>query len=772
NAPISQTSGRKSTGVNRLWSLWPLLLPLLLFIPGLIDFPYPSSAAAYSDVTISHYPNAIFLKRAVSEWGLVPLWSPTILSGYPFAANPLSGLWYPPGWLALLFPLPLGFNLLVMLHLLWGGVGMYRLLRTEKISHRAALFGALAFESLPKLFAHYGAGHLSLLYAVPWTPWLLLGKGVRCQVSGVRYQVSGNRKQGVLRIGLQPGVILALIFLADPRWVPFATLLWIAYVYAYRHYDGQKKQKESYRHSPFAIHHSPFIIHHSPFTIHHSSFIIHHSSFIIHHSIVALLLAVPLLLPLLEYVRISTRSGLASADVFLHSLPPARLMGLLCPDFGGYHEWMLYPGGVALVLVVVALLASKKRGRVYFWVGAFALSLLYSLGSHLPLLPKLAQLPGLNLMRVPARALFLAGMAGAVLAAYGLDVLPSTNRSDSASTRVRLVLTALTAFAVLLAVAARVLTGAWTLNLVWGAGAILLASLGVVTRIRERLPASIWYIIIFGLAIFDWGAVNASVLSFHARDVVISEKESVAQYLSAQPGMFRVYSPSYSLPQHTAARYGLELADGVDPLQLAAYAGFMDAATGVPRDGYGVTLPPFADGQPQRDNAAYRPDAALLGLLNVRYVVSEYDLAVDGLLLRKQFGETRVYENLLDVGRIVNPTPVKRIGNPLAYPTLAQNANIIDWTPNKITVEADGPGLLVLSEMAYPGWRVRVDGEAAELETVEGILRGVRLPPGEHRVVFVYRSLSVYLGLLGFIFGIVLLVCDGRRRKGRETERG
>ena len=62
------------------WSLWPLLLPFLFFIPGLNGFPYPSAEAPFSDIAISHYPNAVFLKRAITEWGAIPMWSPTILS--------------------------------------------------------------------------------------------------------------------------------------------------------------------------------------------------------------------------------------------------------------------------------------------------------------------------------------------------------------------------------------------------------------------------------------------------------------------------------------------------------------------------------------------------------------------------------------------------------------------------------------------------------------------------------------------------------------------
>src|SRR5512146_1150158 len=101
------------------------LLPILVLLPHLAEFPF-QPGATFSDLVVSHYPNALFLKRALLTWKTIPLWSPAILSGYPFAANPLSGLFYPPGWLALLFPLPLGFNLILVVHLIWGGAGMYR----------------------------------------------------------------------------------------------------------------------------------------------------------------------------------------------------------------------------------------------------------------------------------------------------------------------------------------------------------------------------------------------------------------------------------------------------------------------------------------------------------------------------------------------------------------------------------------------------------------------------------------------------------------------
>ena len=107
------------------------MVPILILLPGLLGFPYPPQAEAYSDISVSHYPNALFLRKSIFQEHTIPLWSPTILSGYPFNANPLSGLWYPPGWLAIVLPIPLAFNVGIALHLLWAGIGMYLLLRVR-----------------------------------------------------------------------------------------------------------------------------------------------------------------------------------------------------------------------------------------------------------------------------------------------------------------------------------------------------------------------------------------------------------------------------------------------------------------------------------------------------------------------------------------------------------------------------------------------------------------------------------------------------------------
>jgi uncharacterized membrane protein YfhO len=75
-------------------------------------------------------------------------------------------------------------------------------------------------------------------------------------------------------------------------------------------------------------------------------------------------------------------------------------------------------------------------------------------------------------------------------------------------------------------------------------------------------------------------------------------------------------------------------------------------------------------------------------------------------------------------------------------------AHVTQYQPDRIEVElrSPGEGLLVLSEIVYPGWRAMVDGQERPVQQVSGILRGVAIAGGEHRVVASYDPPSVRWG--------------------------
>jgi uncharacterized membrane protein YfhO len=202
---------------------------------------------------------------------------------------------------------------------------------------------------------------------------------------------------------------------------------------------------------------------------------------------------------------------------------------------------------------------------------------------------------------------------------------------------------------------------------------------------------------------------------------------------------FRVYSPSYSIPQQTAAYNRLSLADGVDPIQLSSYRDFMVRASGVPSPGYSVSIPPFATGEPKTDNQAYSPDPYLLGMLNVRFMASEFPIQKEGFRFVKRYGTTYLYHNQYERPRVwlqSSSTDAVAQGNPVLYMTQA----------NQISLVAKGPGLAVVSISYYPGWKLTVDGVKTDPVLVEGVLIGARLSAGNHEILLKFSPDSFYLG--------------------------
>jgi hypothetical protein len=87
--------------------------------------------------------------------------------------------------------------------------------------------------------------------------------------------------------------------------------------------------------------------------------------------------------------------------------------------------------------------------------------------------------------------------------------------------------------------------------------------------------------------------------------------------------------------------------------------------------------------------------------------------------------------------------------------------------PGRVEVEASAPegGWLLLADTWYPGWRATVDGVDVEVYRADFLFRAVRLPPGEHRVVFRYAPSSFYAGSAVSALAWVLLIVRAVARR-------
>ena len=101
---------------------------------------------------------------------------------------------------------------------------------------------------------------------------------------------------------------------------------------------------------------------------------------------------------------------------------------------------------------------------------------------------------------------------------------------------------------------------------------------------------------------------------------------------------------------------------------------------------------------------------------------------------------------------------------------------ITSYQPNelKYDVKSDKGGVVVFSEVYYPGWTATVDGKAVEVGRVNYILRAINVAPGSHKVVLTFRPATVdatetvaYVGYALLLLTLLLLVY--REYKKRKT---
>jgi hypothetical protein len=681
-------------------------------------------AGAFSDLLISHWPNAEYLRLSLSEWGQLPLWNSTILSGAPFAADPLAGLWYLPNWLAVVLHPAAAFNLLIWMHLAWASIGTWRLARSLGASNHASLIAGLAFGASPKLVGHAGLGHVSLIFAVSWTPWVL-----QSMAAAVNLRSASAWRR--LRSAALAGSSTGLVFLADPRWYPPILALSAAFLMwrlAHRQtIDGGKPNgNEGAQGSaaPSAELQALSRAELRPI----SGRLLGSLAVGIASSLGT---AAVLALPLVEFVGLSTRLRIEAAEATVLSLPLGRLSGVLGPEVAAWPEWQLYPGMAVLLLAVLGA-TGRAPGR-WFWSATAIVSLLVSLGDSTPLYGVLrVVLPGFSQLRVPPRALFVTGFSLSMLAASGFD------RIDRRRIRVAgsVVITAATVLGIAAWLEApadeRALRVApWILSVAFSAIAVLWAN----TARGKRLVVG-WGLII----LLDLGLVNLTTLE--ARQIESSPSAEIASDLVKSHQ--RVFSPSYSVPQPSAAESGLELADGVNPLQLAAYRDHMVEATSLDATSYSVTLPPFPGGDIRAD-WGFDPDADRLGILGVSLLVSAYPIDDEEFEFLQVADGLYYYRN-----------PMARPRSWIESPGGTRPVQEFLWSPNNIRIRTQEAGRLILSELAYPGWIATIDGHQVEIETYRGILRSIELPPGAHRVELAFRPASVFAGMI--ISALTLLV--------------
>ncbi|MDQ7027363.1 MAG: YfhO family protein [Anaerolineae bacterium] len=355
------------------------------------------------------------VRNAAFRAGELPLWTPNIFMGAPLLANPQLGTFYPPNWLMIPFRAPDAIRYSILIHIIWAATGAFVLFRQTIIKSLVpSLLAASVFALSGYLGAH--AEQINQLQGLSWMPWLFY----------FFYQaMTGQRRTlwtGLLAVGL------ALQIFSGHTQTVFITGVGLG-IFAVAYGVGE------HGNAPLQKFHSMGI---ALITL-------------LLASIVALLLAIPQILPTLELTGMSNRGGgFTAQQATAFSLPPTYLGRALLPSYDGqlFGEYIGYIGVIALGLALVGSITPiniipsqlvgehgnapnsnhSKHTRI-IWIGIAIVGLTFAIGRFNPFYWQIASLPGFNLFRVPARWLSLFVLAMSMLSGIGLHMI-LTQRID------------------------------------------------------------------------------------------------------------------------------------------------------------------------------------------------------------------------------------------------------------------------------------------------------------------------------------------------------
>lgn len=527
-----------------------------------------------------------------------------------------------------------------------------------------------------------------------------------------------------------------------------------------------------------------------------------------------LMLAAPLLLLFLQYESLSFNAHKPELERGADADSGWELLHWFVPWFPGAAEpprnWV---GAAVAVSALVALSGRRETKRLHAWLflvlGSLVLAKIYDPG----LFGWIGDLPVAGLVVYPVYAAPVASFAFAVLAGIGLHVLWARDL------RVRRFLLLLGAAATVLLVALgtddRLRVIVEDRQTVWLRGALFaalaVAAVVLSSVLSRRWPAALLagviVIELFWLAPFTMYAKRADPYVAPGWMPLVR---------AAQDGLphSRVFATDGKLHPNTAGALALQDIRVLDAMYVERYFRYLQ--TFIQPDVFDRFTGWETNTTPLKDNPMF--DA-----LAVRVVLSERDLSnVPGLRLLGRDLDTRVYEKtnayprawivhevhraqdedaaftfLKARARKSDGAYLVRSFDPRREAVVEQAGDRTDpalralqdggpackarprddqvtierYSGDSVTllVDAACPGLLVLPDTYFPGWKATVNGEARTIYATDGAFRGVAVPDGASRVQFRYEprafSVGIAIAVVGLLtFLVVWLVAVRRRR--------
>lgn len=730
-------------------------------LTGTINFVLPPDTSEFL------YPLEYRIAAAMKS-GTLPLWNPYSFGGYPLVGYPQYGLLYPVNWIFWLWPYGgpaysvVGYAWKFVFHVALGGFGMFYLCRAVGLRFAAALLGGVAYMLLPNTLAFAVWGNAQPAFA--WWPFVIawLIRAEEKPESRIGYSVLAALGVGVDILAAPSQPAIQLIFLVACLFLYFtAHDIW-------RNGNrGPKLKLIGQRLVRYAA-----------------------------IGVASIGIAAVTLLPVVEFqshaLRFLGAQGVVSglqrmsyAAFTAERFDLGQLAGFLDPARSGSGAGNNYLGPVLLLLIpAIAGRAWRRSPLFLFFAGVSVFAALYSFGLVFPRLFYL--IPGLNMIREPARYMSVLGFGGAVVAAYGMDILtPGRGPLSTGDAAGRAWLWG----GLLLGVALIVATGLLPVIppfLLSTAGAIALGLLaGRCFPVAGHLVGCVLIVLCclsFRTIEFPYQqtaqfSVDNELESSKALSPWIQQGEApdrVMFFLSGvlrdgpgpNPGLtdflglhgifgfgnpvlrpaLHTYGSAYDSPNawlYLNLRYFVADAAGEAAL-MEKFPGLLRRAGG-PTE---ILIPDLAE------STWVRREAFVVLETQVKpsggWVVADYDVvsSPDPRTLTDEwtFGEAVQLANPLGKALLAQ-APDNLVARPNA-PAVAATVTWLRSSYNSLSLEVTSaePGLLVLPEWDFPGWRATVNGVSTPILQANGYLRALVVPRGTSSVEMRYRPNSFLAG--------------------------
>lgn len=688
------------------------------------------------DTIDTHGPDLDFLSTDLAH-GRFSLWNPYDKGGYPVFCDPVFDRYYPLNWPFATWGAVFGtgwwlVQLKVLAHHVVAATMLHAFVRSRGMSIRAAMVSAIGLVASAPLLVHKAS---NILWPIVWVPlvWMAIDWAL-AKPSARRGILVGGALLLPLTAGSPPGMVYATLLI-----LPYAGLRFVQCIRA----------KPDWKQLAWTLGAALGI---------------------------TMLVVAVTVIPTSELVALGSRDRLGTGRGFAlgGAIPlPAAIRGVFARGAGPFE---IYCGAALALLAVLGVVLRPRADRdaplVLF--ATAVLGVILVAGTTALVLPVLVDhVPPFAMLRVPGRYKLLTAWGLAAGAAYGITAIEQSwdRRRAWITIGVSIVIVS-----VCVAISGQPATvkdhAAW-----WSIVAIVIPAALIVTRHRYALSA-LALVVLFDAPLFTFVEPGAPVAA-EARQTHDHDAEILAK-LDGVRDQWRIYD-EFVLGERAGAR--LQIRDfrgypAVDPISLHRYTDVLDFAKRDPRIltdfnvRYVLSRPHFRYGTtarfPRLPAPGFTVDASVGWLYEADHpaplvawygaVIVAHDHVLEAVRATQEPDGSRLHavvETELPPG-----TPGFHEGTLESY------------EPDAIRFSIDAPtdGLVVLNEVMFPGWHVRVDGGAATPITANYLLRGVWVSSGHHEISWTFDPPHWRLLVGGYLFALLVIAAAlGTIRRARDT---